>query len=261
MKKKFQSFDLFCNECVYTRNISNLLKIGTKLKKTGKRNVCMTCFGSTAGVSTTPRFLINGKVVYVPRPYKVFKPTTKERALFDKNDLLRNLVKDIEKICICCLMNLKDEWSKEALVCLQKSPHITPSCCRIYETGFNFMSINGDMKDSQEGIKLHLDEDDYFNFVLHLGNSVQGGGTIYGVSKNNQKNDIQFHVPFEHGKFQISRFSHVYHGTNGWIGNRCSINLAVKKKIYNFFDVFGKDIYIENIVKKEYRMENKVILL
>ena len=248
--------------------LKSLIKNGTLMSNAGKRKVNMYCFGCTVGASKTPRLVANctksvdskkKQYHYIPRPYKNYKPTSSKKVEFEKNRDLCALVHHIEEICFKYLLQIKDAWSREAYIALRESKEITPKECRIFDTGFNFMSLNGDLQSSTIGIKPHLDNEDYFNFVLHVGQSVEGGSTVYTKNGSNKKMSNILSVPFHHGLFQICRFSHVYHGSTPWKGKRCSINLAIKKKPILFFQKFGLCYYKKYIVDQNYELSNIIV--
>ena len=218
--------------------ISVLIKNGTKLYKKGKRKVCMTLYGSTMGVSQTPRIVVKGKVEYIPRPYTRSKPSSKWLKRIHMEDNLVYLVQYLDRFALQYLEVLfhTEFWSREIYNCLLDSKKYIPSSCRIFDTSFTFMSINGDMKDSQDGISLHIDEDDCFNIVIHIGKCTKGGSTIY---VNTRSNNIDMKIPFQNGQIQIGCFSEVLHGTEPWMGQRCSINLGLKRNVLNHFKSYG----------------------
>ena len=240
--------------------LKKLKKLGTKLVKRGKRKVPMYCFGSTVGVARTPRILVEKKMIFIPRPYRFFKPISSKRVEFEKMNDLRVFAHFVEKITLEYLQIVKEEWATEAYSYLLLSKKITPSSCLIMDTGFNFMSLNGDMGDSDEGIQNHVDDQDYVNLVLHLGTCTSGGCTIFcKYLPNRDKPRKIFEVPFEHGTFQISRFSHILHGTDKWKGVRCSLNFGLKKKVLNFFKCYGTYHYKKHIVDEKYILKNEII--
>ena len=88
---------------------------------------------------------------------------------------------------------------------------------------------------------LHFDERDIISCVFHLGKLTSGGSTSYysGSSPMDPGRKI-YHVPFNHGTLQIGFFNKILHGVDEWEGQRCGIQLNIKKDVLTHFVRYGK---------------------
>ena len=102
------------------------------------------------------------------------------------------------------------------------------------------------MKQNQNEILAHFDEEDIISCIITLGESRQGGETIYynGIKKNSS-GDIKMKIPFQHCRLQIGSFDKILHGVSPWSGPRVTLNFNLKKKMVNHFQLFGNKYYDE----------------
>ena len=244
----------------FCSSVSVLKSIGSQQKK-GKRKVPMYCFGSTNFACNTPRLLLkDGRRLMIPRPYAKFKPSHPFFNKFAKDDIgMGDLILYLENLCINYFNDLKntEDWADSALQDMLDSREVVPKCCRIYNTAFTFLSLNGDLNDNVEGIGKHVDINDSFNVILHVGNCSVGGGTLYYMGK--ESNTVFEMIAFNNGNLQVGQYSAIYHGTQGWTGQRCSIALSVKRTIVDYFRTYGSLHYNKYIVADNYACPNVCI--
>ena len=248
-------FENLFAEKLCSSQISQMRSCGTQVK-VGKRQVPMYCYGCTDSVSTQPRMVINKKTVMIPRPYANYRPGRKGYEKFIRNnDKFNIFVKKIEDLTRTYLLSMigGNEWAKEAYKYFVSCKNIVPFGCRIYDSAFNFLSLNGDyFSQRSAGISAHVDNNDIVSCVVHIG-SCNHGGTVYF---EDFEGEISRTIKFEHGGFQIGDFSSVCHGTEPWYGNRVSLTFSVKKNIVKFFETYGCHQYDKLIVSNNYRCDN-----
>ena len=91
---------------------------------------------------------------------------------------------------------------------------------------------------------IYFDERDLISCVFHLGKVLYGGSTsFYSEDKPEEPGKKNYHVPFRHGTLQIGFFNHVLHGVDDWEGQRCGIQLNVKKDVLKHFTKYGTQHY------------------
>ena len=241
----------------YENSIQFLKECGSMQKK-GKRNVAMYCFGSTNFACNSPRIQFgSSKIVMMPRPYALFRPNKKQfkRFIEDKINFLP-FIHHIEVFCFqyLCFMKNKEQWAEKAFVDMNDSKILIPKCCRVHDTAFTFMSLNGDMQSNKNGIGRHVDANDSFNLIVHVGDCKDGGATLYFNGKDG--NNVCKKINFVNGNIQIGQYSHVYHGTEAWVGKRCSIAFSVKHTILDYFRSYGRSLYEKYIVADNYKCPN-----
>ena len=244
----------------FVSSVDGLKSLGSQQKK-GKRKVPMYCFGSTNFACNTPRLLLkDGRRMMIPRPYSKFKPSHSCFKKFIKDGIaMGDLVLYLENFCLSYFNYLKstEEWAYKALQDMLDSRKIVPKCCRIFNTAFTFLSLNGDLNDNVEGIGKHVDTSDSFNVILHVGNCDVGGGTLYYMGK--ESNCLFETIPFNLGNMQVGQYSTVYHGTQSWLGQRCSLTFSVKKTIVDYFRTYGTFHYNKYIADENYSCPNLCI--
>ena len=93
-------------------------------------------------------------------------------------------------------------------------------------------------------LPLHFDEKDIISSVFHLGKVFLGGNTQYfnGTTAKHPGNEIHS-VPFLHGNLQIGNFCDVLHGVEDWVGQRCGIQLNIKRDLLRHFIIHGTGPY------------------
>jgi len=92
------------------------------------------------------------------------------------------------------------------------------------------MSVFGTISKEDGQMPLHFDERDIISCVFHLGKVKSGGSTSYYSGSSPDKPGCRIHqVPFKHGTLQIGFFNQVLHGVDEWDGQRCGIQVNIKK--------------------------------
>ena len=214
----------------YKVSVGSICQGGTRMK-TKKRKMVMYQFGGTIGASRYPLFLKNetdlkghsSNFSMLPRPVVKSRPGEYGHTIMNHTPWLKKLVGDISAVVQKFLFQLNSGNSENCIQVIEKTLQIVPPCLRISNSFFTQMIILRDEKLKKENdIPVHIDEDDYINAILTLGDiSNDGGSTVYytGVHQNDT-GKICYSVPFEHGRLQIGFFDQVYHGVSGWEGDR-----------------------------------------
>ena len=100
---------------------------------------------------------------------------------------------------------------------------------------FTQLVIVGDINQNDNQILPHFDEEDIISCIITLGESRQGGETIYyNGKKRNSFGDIKMKIPFEHCRLQIGSFDKILHGVSPWVGPRITLNFNLKKNCQSF---------------------------
>ena len=124
---------------------------------------------------------------------------------------------------------------------------------RICDSFFTQMVVAGNLETTGQ-MPTHIDEDDYINAIISLGDNPIHGGEMYycdGISKKNHRKSVTI-IPFQHGRIQIGFFSDIYHGVSEWNGySRGTINLCMKKKLTKHFKTH-KGVYFHQYVNAGY---------
>ena len=106
------------------------------------------------------------------------------------------------------------------------------------------MSVFGTVNKEDGEMLIHFDERDIISCVFHLGKVIQGGATsFYSGDKPGAPGKKVYEVPFQHGNLQIGFFNQVLHGVDDWEGQRCGIQLNIKKDLLKHFVRYGTTHY------------------
>jgi len=246
---------------IYMVTIRQLIKCGTEIKK-GKRKVRMYCYGSTKTASNMPRLeRKDGRKEMIPRPYAKFRPGSDTFNMFMNNKFFKVFTERIEELMYDYIssMDCKNDWTRRAYDYIKKSKKYVPESCRIFNTAFTFLSLNGEIGGSNcsDGIGQHTDDTDIISCVVHVGESRKKGGTVY-FKKEGDVNVIK-RVEFKNGNVQISDFSSIVHGTEETEGNRFSLTFSVKHTIVDWFEINGLMYYNQYVACDNFACKNKVI--
>ena len=237
-----------------------LIKCGTEVKK-GKRKTSMYCYGSTKTASNMPRIQRkDGSKEMIPRPYAKFRPGSNTFNMFINLHNFRVFTQKIEEIMYNFIfsMDCKNKWTTRALKYLNNSRKYVPKTCRIFDTVFTFLSVNGQIHSpNYGGIGKHTDDNDVISCVVHVGESLEKGGTVY--FKEYDDVDAMKKVEFKNGNIQISDFSSIVHGTEEICGNRFSLTFSVKHTIVDWFEMNGSLYYNQHVACDSFACKNKVI--
>jgi hypothetical protein len=246
---------------IYMVTIRQLIKCGTEIKK-GKRKVRMYCYGSTKTASNMPRLeRKDGRKEMIPRPYAKFRPGSDTFNMFMNNKFFKVFTERIEELMYDYIssMDCKNDWTRRAYDYIKKSKKYVPESCRIFNTAFTFLSLNGEIGRSNcsDGIGQHTDDTDIISCVVHVGESRKKGGTLYFKKEGDV--DVMKRVEFKNGNVQISDFSSIVHGTEEIEGNRFSLTFSVKHTIVDWFEINGLIYYNQYVACDNFACKNKVI--
>ena len=186
-------------------------------------------------------FFSEGQTHILPRPYQTSKPNNKGHSLI-REEWMQSFLKAIECHVLHYLHNLCDDQiqKKLALLHIELSKRLIPECLRLGDTCFTHMSVFGTLNKQGGQMPLHFDERDIISCVFHLGKVSKGGATLYfdGDSPNKPGKQV-YKVPFNHGTLQIGFFSEVLHGIEDWEGQRCGIQVNIKRDLLKHFIKYG----------------------
>ena len=103
------------------------------------------------------------------------------------------------------------------------------------------MSVFGTVNKIDGQMLFHFDKRDIISCVFHLGKVSKGGSTSYYEGEQPGSPGRLIHqVPFNHGALQIDFFKNkVLHGVDDCDGQRCRIQLNVKKDVLKHFVKHG----------------------
>ena len=106
------------------------------------------------------------------------------------------------------------------------------------------MTVFGTIDKKDGDMPLHFDERDVISCVFHLGSVKRGGEICYNDGQSQKIPGKQIHkVSFRHGTLQIGFSNKVLHGVKDWEGQRCGIQLNIKKDVLQHFIQFGCEHY------------------
>ena len=141
-------------------------------------------------------------------------------------------------------MSKHDKNAKLTLFFVTLAKQIIPECLRLGDKFFTHMTVFGTMGKEDGELPLHFDEKDIISSVFHLGKVFLGGNTQYynGTTAKHPGNEIHS-VPFLHGNLQIGNFCDILHGVEYWVGQRCGIQLNIKRYVLRHFIIHGTGPY------------------
>ena len=181
----------------------------------------------------------------MPRPYYTSKPGNRGYNII-RTSWMQSFIKEVEYHVLHYLHNLcpDKEMKKITLLNIQLSKNIIPECLRLGGSFFTHMSVFGTVNKEDGEMPINFDERDIISCVFHLGKVIQGGSTsFYSGDKADDPGNKVYEVPFRHGSFQIGFFNQVLHGVDNWEGQRCGIQLNIKKDLLKHFIRYGTTHY------------------
>ena len=103
------------------------------------------------------------------------------------------------------------------------------------------MSVFGTISKEDGVMPIHFDERDIISCVFHLGRVTSGCSTsFYGGVSHSKPGDKIHHVSFRHGTLKLFFFfNRVLHGVDEWDGQRCGIQMNIKKDVLSHFIKYG----------------------
>ena len=229
--------------------------MGGNYCKTAIRVLEMYQYGGTIGYSRCPLYKLKGcmKNRMLPRPVVKSRPSHGlGHYIMENTQWFIDLVHDIEGLVVKHLLSIGTKETKRILKWCKFSKDKVPRCLRICDTFFNQFVLVGSQK-SDGMMPPHLDNDDYINAILSIGDDrIQGGCTQYynGVSKID-RGVPTVNIPFKHGRVQIGQFDSIYHGIEKWNdGRRCTFNFSIKKKLTRHFYLHDNQYYQQYVDAK-----------
>ena len=228
----------------FIKTLRKLIRSG-EYNKTKKRMTPLYCFGSTITCTRYPKFFSEGKTQILPRPYQTSKPNNKGYNII-RELWMQSFLKKIEYHVLHYLHNLCEDriQSKLALLHIKLSKRLIPECLRLGDTFFTHMSVFGTLNKKDGQMPLNFDERDIISCVFHLGEVSKGGATMYyNGDTPSDPGELIYSIPFIHGTLQIVFFCQVLHGIEDWEGQRCGIQVNIKRDLLKHFIKYGTSHY------------------
>ena len=205
----------------------------------------MFLYGSTIMASASPLFFHDDNYHILPRPYVTSRP--RERGWYVMKQIwmihLAQKVECIVKQYVSSFIHLPDSGYDNVYNNMVLSEKKIPLSCRICGTFFTHISILGDMEFEESCIPPHFDTGDIITAVLHIGNNVKGGNTIYYDGDKTNNGNVCGVFKFKNGQLQIGVHSAILHSVSKWKGNRGTIIFTLKEKVLEHFEQFGTRYY------------------
>ena len=155
---------------------------------------------------------------------------------------MQAFIKEVEHEVLHYLHNIcpDPKMKKLTLFNIQLSKNIIPECLRLGDSFFTHMTVFGTVNKEDGEMPIHFDERDLISCVFHLGKVEKGGSTSYYEGSRPDIPMKKIHkVRFRHGTLQIGFFNKILHGVDDWIGQRCGIQLNIKKDVLKHFVKYG----------------------
>ena len=235
-----KEYSSFFSKSSFHKTLKKLTLCG-EYNKTRKRSTPMYCYGSTITCTRYPKFFADGRPQILPRPYFTSKPNQKGSTLLNTS-WMQSFFLEIEHHVLHYLHNLfpDKQLKKMTLFNVQLARKIIPECLRLGGSLFTHMSVFGTINKEDGKMPLHFDERDIISCIFHLGKVNKGGSTSYYSGNSAKEPGERIHqVPFKHGTLQIGFFNKVLHGVDEWDGQRCGIQLNIKKDVLAHFVRYG----------------------
>lgn len=233
----------------YKSTIGHLESInGKPINPSKKRNNGSLTFGTTTGANRMVNFKRkNGRTGTLPHLLKNSRPGQPGNEL-ESLPWFVDLINLVQFHTLIFLEEIREKDKSKYdkvmayLKILEKEVPPELRLCGSIFTQFNIVSRTLATKGSVKG---HFDEKDIISIIIHLGNVLFGGETVY--FRSNESEDIAKSIPFEHGRMQIGFFDEVFHGATEWEGNRITININLKLPVIKHFKEEGPKWYDQYI--------------
>ena len=194
----------------------------------------MYCFGSTITCTRYLKFFCEGKTQILPRLYHQCKPNNVGYKII-RSSWMQSFIKEVEHQVLHYLHNICPDknMKKLTLFNIQLAKKIIPECLRFRDSFFTQMTVFGTVNKEDGEMSIHFDERDLISCVFHLGKVSKCGSTSYYEGSKPEEPGRRIHqVPFLHGTLQIVFFfNKVLHGVDDWVGQKCGIQLNIKKDV------------------------------
>ena len=160
---------------------------------------------------------------------------------------MQSLLRDIEYHALHFLHYISTDkvLKKMTLFNIELARKIIPECLRLGGTFFTHMTVFWTLSKDDGKMPLHFDERDIISCVIHIGKVTSDGATTYysGSSPTDPGEKI-CEVPFRHhGILQIVFFNKILYGVEEWDGQRCGIQVNIKKYVLAHFIKHGSWFY------------------
>ena len=227
-----RKFSSFFPKMSYQKTLSDLISC-REYNETKKRSTPMYCYGSTITCTRYPKFFSEGKSQILPRPYFTSKPGNRGYDII-RTEWMQSFIHEVEHHVLHYLHNLcaDKKMKKLTLFNIELAKNIIPDCLWLGDSFFTHMPVFGTINKEDGQMPIHFDERDIISCVFHLGEVSKGGSTsYYSGSKADSPGERIHQVPFKHGSLQIGFFNKILHGVDDWEGQRCGIQLNIKKDL------------------------------
>ena len=239
-KSNHKEYQSYFSESSFQKTLRKLIIFG-EYNKTKKRSTPMYCYGNTITYTRFPKFFADGRPQISPRPYFTSKPSEKGAKLMNIS-WMNSFLHEVEDHVLHYLYNYCPDKNlrKVTLLNVELARKIIPQCLQLGNSFFTHMSVFGTVSKEDGEMPLHFDERDIISWVFHLGKVNSGGSTsYYSDSSPSSPSDRVHQVQFRHGTLQIGFSNKVLHGIDKWEGQRCGIQLNIKKDVLVHFVKFG----------------------
>ena len=225
----------------------------------------MFCAGSTMGAARYPFYRANnGSRKMLPRPFRSSLPNASGELYLQKPDI-KLIFKDIEDIALHYILYIMPNGNQKTRI--MKSIHdckkFVPNDLRICGTFFTQLSMIGDMKfvECVEEVSPHVDSDDIFTAIVHLGKPITGGDLL-SHSGNSSKNSgvILKRNKFVNGNIHMGSFTNVVHSVSAWKGVRGALSLNLKSSMIDFFKDDVKSSLYTSYAQMGYPSDNLFVV-
>ena len=157
----------------------------------------------------------------------------------------------------------QSEQRQDIISSIEQCKKYVPSDLRICNTFFTQISLIGEMKlcQGEHDISPHVDSDDIFTAIVHLGTPTAGGDLlIYSGNSAKSPGGVLRHNRFKHGNIHMGTFTDVVHAVSPWYGTRGAFSLNLKSTVVNFFKNNVNSHLYSSYVQMGYPSENDFIV-
>jgi len=217
-----------------------MAKTFSKIARKNKRNISMYCAGSTMGAARYPFYRsLNGTKKMLPRPFRTSLPNNTADLHLKKPEIY-DIFQDIEDLALHFIYYIipNGPQKKQLIQGIHDSKKLVPRELRICDTFFTQMSMIGDMtfEEGSQDITPHIDKDDLFTAIVHLGKPISGGELlIYSGTSSKNIGNLLKRNKFVNGNIHMGSFTNVVHAVSSWKGIRGAFSLNLKSPIVEFF--------------------------
>ena len=233
----------------------------SSINKKNKRNITMFCAGSTIGPARKPFYRdVQGCRKMLPRPFIHSLPNGTADSLLKKM-FMSKFFQDVEDLALHFIFKIipRSKQRTDIISAIEQCKKYVPSDLRICNTFFTQISLIGEMKHckGQHDISPHVDSDDIFTAIIHLGTPTCGGELlIYSGKSGKFPGCVLRHNKFKHGNIHMGTFTDIVHAVSPWYGTRGAFSLNLKSTVVNFFENNVNSHLYSSYVQMGYPSEN-----